>query len=112
MPADYQTAGMIVDDEIFDTLIGPLPKGVRLTAVMDCCKNPLRSLPPNFFFFLQRLLFPPSHLVSFAGHSGSVFDLPYSYVLDGSRDIPIEVDNRKVTKLRRSFSSQGHDLRF
>ncbi len=31
---DYQTAGMIVDDEIFDILVRPLPKGVRLTAIM------------------------------------------------------------------------------
>jgi metacaspase-1 len=48
VPVDYQKAGMIVDDEIFDLLVAPLPKGVRLTAVMDCC------------------------------HSGSVFDLPYT----------------------------------
>ncbi len=71
VPLDYQSAGMIVDDEIFDMLVAPLPKGVRLTAVMDCC------------------------------HSGSVFDLPYSYVLDGSRDLPVEVDNRKVRKKGR-----------
>ncbi len=66
VPADYDKSGMIVDDDIFDMLVAPLPRGVRLTAVMDCC------------------------------HSGSVFDLPYTYLLDGSREVPLEVDNRKV----------------
>jgi len=64
IPVDYQTAGMIVDDEIHELLVAPLPTGVRVTAVMDCC------------------------------HSGSVFDLPYSYKVDGSLEI-IEIDNRK-----------------
>lgn len=66
VPMDYQTAGMIVDDDIFAMMVLPLPKGVRLTAIMDCC------------------------------HSGSVFDLPYSYVLEVGRDLPTEIDNRKV----------------
>lgn len=46
--------------------MAPLPKGVRLTVITDCC------------------------------HSGSVFDLPYSYVLDGDHDRPVEVDHRKM----------------
>ncbi len=66
VPVDYQTAGMIVDDDIFDMMVAPLPQGVRLTAIMDCC------------------------------HSGSVFDLPYSYVLENGRDVATEVDNRKM----------------
>lgn len=66
VPVDYQSQGMIVDDDIFDMLVAPLPKGVRLTAVMDCC------------------------------HSGSVFDLPYSYVFEEGREGLVEVDNRKV----------------
>jgi len=64
IPVDYQANGVIVDDEIHETLVAPLPKGVRLTAVMDCC------------------------------HSGSIFDLPFSYQIDGSLHI-IETDNRK-----------------
>lgn len=66
VPLDFQTAGIIIDDEIFEILVQPLPRGVRLTAIMDCC------------------------------HSGSVFDLPYSYVLEAGRDLPTEIDNRKV----------------
>eukprot|EP00448_Togula_jolla_P005760 CAMPEP_0170603950 /NCGR_PEP_ID=MMETSP0224-20130122/19173_1 /TAXON_ID=285029 /ORGANISM="Togula jolla, Strain CCCM 725" /LENGTH=469 /DNA_ID=CAMNT_0010928841 /DNA_START=50 /DNA_END=1459 /DNA_ORIENTATION=+ len=38
-PVDFQSAGMIVDDEIFDIIVGPLPSGVKLTAVMDCCHS-------------------------------------------------------------------------
>jgi len=66
VPCDYKTAGMIIDDDIFDMMIAPLPKGVRLTVITDCC------------------------------HSGSVLDLPYSYVLDGQHDRPVEIDHRKI----------------
>jgi len=38
-PEDFQRAGMIVDDEIFDAMVAPLPAGVKLTAVMDCCHS-------------------------------------------------------------------------
>jgi len=38
-PGDFNTAGMIVDDEIFDLMVGPLPAGAKLTAVMDCCHS-------------------------------------------------------------------------
>ncbi|KEG07460.1 metacaspase [Trypanosoma grayi] len=49
-PVDYDTAGCIVDDDIFDILVRRLPKGVRFTAVFDCC------------------------------HSGSMLDLPFTFV--------------------------------
>lgn len=49
IPVDFRSAGQITDDELFDILVGPLPAGVRLTAVMDCC------------------------------HSGTVLDLPYEF---------------------------------
>jgi len=65
VPVDYQTNGQIVDDEIHDILVKGLPQGVRLTAIMDCC------------------------------HSGSVFDLPFSYTIDGKLVVH-EVDNRKM----------------
>jgi len=39
LPTDFQHAGMIVDDEIFDTIIAPLQSGTKLTAVMDCCHS-------------------------------------------------------------------------
>lgn len=38
-PCDYRDAGQIVDDEIWLHLVAPLPSGVRLTAIMDCCHS-------------------------------------------------------------------------
>lgn len=52
-PLDYETAGLIIDDEINAILVRSLPHNVRLTAISDSC------------------------------HSGSVFDLPYTYYSDG-----------------------------
>ncbi|KAF5183574.1 Metacaspase-1 [Thalictrum thalictroides] len=46
-PLDYETEGMILDDEINATIVKPLPKGTTLHAIMDAC------------------------------HSGTILDLPY-----------------------------------
>ena len=54
LPVDYQMQGVIVDDEIFRLLLVPMPSGVEMTAVMDCC------------------------------HSGSIFDLPFEYIISQS----------------------------
>lgn len=52
-PLDYESAGLIIDDEINEILVHPLPPNTRLTAISDSC------------------------------HSGSVLDLPYTYCSDG-----------------------------
>ncbi|XP_077237315.1 metacaspase-1-like [Tasmannia lanceolata] len=46
-PLDFETQGMIVDDEINATIVKPLPRGVKLHAIVDAC------------------------------HSGTVLDLPF-----------------------------------
>lgn len=46
-PLDFETQGMIVDDEINATIVRPLPHGVKLHAIVDAC------------------------------HSGTVLDLPF-----------------------------------
>ncbi|WCJ23053.1 metacaspase 1 [Euphorbia peplus] len=46
-PLDFETQGMIVDDEINATIVRPLPPGVKLHAIVDAC------------------------------HSGTVLDLPF-----------------------------------
>ncbi|KAF5321346.1 hypothetical protein D9619_000540 [Psilocybe cf. subviscida] len=52
-PVDYESAGHIVDDEMHDMMVKPLPAGCRLTAIFDSC------------------------------HSGSALDLPYIYSTEG-----------------------------
>jgi hypothetical protein len=68
VPFDYQQNGMLSDDDLHDMLVAKLPPGARLTAITDCC------------------------------HSGSVLDLPYSYLPDttGRGLEPTEIDNRQV----------------
>ncbi|CAB9525977.1 Metacaspase-1 [Seminavis robusta] len=56
VPLDYGSAGQIRDDDIYKTLVLPMKKGVNLTSVMDCC------------------------------HSGTVLDLPFVFVADGSQE--------------------------
>lgn len=38
-PEDYKSAGMLLDTELFETLVRPLPSGCRLTCLMDCCHS-------------------------------------------------------------------------
>ncbi|KAG6916975.1 Ca(2+)-dependent cysteine protease [Tephrocybe rancida] len=52
-PMDFKKAGHIIDDEMHDIMVKPLPSGCRLTALFDCC------------------------------HSGTVLDLPYIYSSHG-----------------------------
>ncbi|KAK6945743.1 hypothetical protein RJ641_013287 [Dillenia turbinata] len=47
LPVDYETEGMIIDDEINATIVRPLPTGAKLHAIIDAC------------------------------HSGTILDLPY-----------------------------------
>ncbi len=38
-PRDFQSAGMIRDDELYDILVKGLPKGAHLVSLMDCCHS-------------------------------------------------------------------------
>jgi len=53
MPLDFKRKGEIIDDDLHNLLVKPLPKGVRLTAIFDSC------------------------------HSGTALDLPYIYKASG-----------------------------
>jgi len=70
LPLDYEENGVILDDEIHDTMVKPLPEGCLLTALADCC------------------------------HSGTVLDLPYSYNISGSIESIEEMDkyNKELSK--------------
>lgn len=52
-PVDFQEAGHIVDDDMHEIMVAPLPAGCRLTAIYDSC------------------------------HSGTALDLPYVYSTEG-----------------------------
>ena len=66
-PLDFETQGMIVDDEINATIVRPLPRGVKLHAIIDSCHSGTvldlpflcrmhrLGIPRNclFFFFLN-----------------------------------------------------------
>merc|ERR1712000_292969 len=54
LPVDYNKAGQIIDDELHEILVAPLPAGCKLTSLMDCC------------------------------HSGTGLDLPYVHNLPSS----------------------------
>mmetsp|Transcript_33978 Transcript_33978/g.38668 ORF Transcript_33978/g.38668 Transcript_33978/m.38668 type:complete len:350 (+) Transcript_33978:58-1107(+) len=69
IPLDYAQAGHIVDDDVHDVLVRGLPKGVRLTAIMDCC------------------------------HSGSILDLPHSYNINGDLEIVENNRNMGISKI-------------
>lgn len=68
-PVDYQENGVIVDDEVHAVLVKRLPKGVRLTAIMDCC------------------------------HSESMLDLPYCYNVNGDLEIVELSKAKGISKL-------------
>ncbi|EUC58437.1 ICE-like protease (caspase) p20 domain protein [Rhizoctonia solani AG-3 Rhs1AP] len=57
-PTDCYTTGLLVDDDLYDMLVKPLPAGAGLTALFDCCR------------------------------SGSVLDLPWMYENGGSIKAP------------------------
>ena len=63
IPVDYKTAGIIRDDDLFDTLVHPMKEGVTLTCLMDCC------------------------------HSGTILDLPYTFKADGSGNVDMSIDD-------------------
>lgn len=79
VPVDFNAAGQIRDDDIFSALIGPMPAGVTLTSVMDCC------------------------------HSGTVLDLPYVFKADGEQNQmapPPDFDFSKLAALFQAYMVQ------
>lgn len=64
VPVDFQEGvGMILDDDLYDTLIKPLHPGVHMVSLMDCC------------------------------HSGTILDLPYIFKADGSTPNGMQLDD-------------------
>lgn len=81
-PVDYQKAGVIRDDDVYDTLVAPMPKGVLLTCVMDCC------------------------------HSGTILDLPYSFLADGQQqtmELDQDFEFGPLIEMAENFAKFGLD---
>jgi metacaspase-1 len=78
VPLDFQDVGMILDDDLFECIIQKLPKGVFLVCLMDCC------------------------------HSGSILDLPYVFVADGSHQT--EMHQNPKFDLDTWCTKMGSDL--
>ncbi|CAM9676727.1 unnamed protein product [Ectocarpus sp. 12 AP-2014] len=74
IPVDYMKSGQIKDDEILKELVLPLPEGVVLSVVMDCC------------------------------HSGSILDLPYTFdAKDGALE-SVEAGGSGVMQKKKNFN--------
>jgi len=71
IPVDYQSAGQIRDDIIYADLVGRMPEGSVLTCLMDCC------------------------------HSGTVLDLPYTFIADGKQQQMGENPKANLGKLQQ-----------
>eukprot|EP01096_Ripella_sp_DP13-Kostka_P010618 TRINITY_DN41_c0_g1_i5.p1 TRINITY_DN41_c0_g1~~TRINITY_DN41_c0_g1_i5.p1 ORF type:complete len:476 (-),score=268.06 TRINITY_DN41_c0_g1_i5:109-1416(-) len=76
-PQDYKTAGMIVDDELHAKLVEPLPAGVHLQVVLDCC------------------------------HSGTGMDLPFVFKASGPPGTPFEDKSSKKPKKGKAIAAAG-----
>jgi Ca2+-binding EF-hand superfamily protein len=68
VPCDFQHHGFISDDELRSLLVESLPKGVRLTCILDCC------------------------------HSGTALDLPYKVTIKENKLVDIKKKAAHKTK--------------
>lgn len=78
IPVDYATNGQIRDDDLFQVLVGSMPRGVTMTCLMDCC------------------------------HSGTVLDLPFHFVADGEQEemtVPQDFDFGTLMTLFQALQS-------
>ena len=81
VPVDYNEAGVIRDDDLYNILVRPLAQDVTLTCVMDCC------------------------------HSGTVLDLPYVFKPDGNFERGMEIDEKfNFGKLFKKIGANVDDL--
>ncbi|KAJ7602536.1 caspase domain-containing protein [Roridomyces roridus] len=74
-PVDYKLAGHIVDDEMHDIMVKPLPAGCRLTAIFDSC------------------------------HSGTALDLPFMYDPGPFKNVPVTGGSPVRKKADADFAS-------
>ncbi|KAJ2841328.1 Ca(2+)-dependent cysteine protease [Coemansia erecta] len=54
-PLDFETKGMIIDDDMNTMMVRPLPRGARLTAIFDCCHSATALDLPFMYNHLGKL---------------------------------------------------------
>jgi hypothetical protein len=79
-PSDYDSAGMIIDDDIFALVAAPIPKGAELFALMDCC------------------------------HSGTILDLPHNLVADEAMEAAVSEGLPVDSKPNKNYLEKGEGL--
>jgi Caspase domain len=82
VPLDYATAGQIHDDDLLKHLICKMPSGVTMTCLFDCC------------------------------HSGTVLDLPYTFVGDGKHESMTTPDNYNFAPAAAAGGYDGDSQEF
>jgi hypothetical protein len=74
-PCDYETAGQIIDDDIFALVAAPIPKGAELFALMDCCHSVSTPFSPQKLVPLLAAASPPAYLcTSISAENVSTFN--------------------------------------
>ena len=74
MPVDFKTAGVILDDDLYDIFVKGLKPGVHVVALFDCC------------------------------HSGTMLDLPYIFKANGEYSkMEIDRGSHQFNKLLGKF---------
>ncbi|EPX73525.1 metacaspase Pca1 [Schizosaccharomyces octosporus yFS286] len=79
-PLDHEVSGQIVDDEMHDIMVRPLPPGCRLTAIFDSC------------------------------HSGGALDLPFTYSTKGVLKEPNMLKESGMNVLHAGMSYMAGDI--
>lgn len=100
-PYDYQEAGDIIDDELHDILVKPLPEGARLTCLFDC--NWRLPSPPLVFIF-DKL----TSLKKTGCNSGTGMDLPYYCTAKGPKGDK-KTDKKQKAVLKQMQSEGGKE---
>jgi len=77
-PSDYLQTGMILDDDLYNIMIRPLPKGVTFFSLMDCC------------------------------HSGTGMDLPYVVYVKDKASKKLEKKKKDKKKKKKSEKEEHH----
>uniref|UniRef100_A0A7S1ADE4 Peptidase C14 caspase domain-containing protein n=1 Tax=Noctiluca scintillans TaxID=2966 RepID=A0A7S1ADE4_NOCSC len=123
LPSDFQQSGQIVDDELFDRMVAPLPNGCKLTCLMDCCHSGTGLDLPFTFDGRWREDDNPCHseahvlnlsgccddqtsadAQNFAGSPGGAMT---TALLETLRRNPAPTHTQLLTEIRRNLRSNG-----